>query len=80
MNVTLRIDDELGKDAKHRAVDAGMSLSKWVAELIKKDVEKAKEEEKSVSLAEAMQNDIFEGGDREIHFENSALESREIQF
>ena len=80
MNVTLRIDDELGKAAKHCAIDAGMSLSKWVAEQLRIGVEQAKKEEKSVSLAEAMQNDIFEGCEKEMDFENSQWESRKTAF
>jgi predicted DNA-binding protein len=34
MNVTLRIPDELGKRAKHLAVDEGKSLSALMAELL----------------------------------------------
>ncbi|NBB78953.1 MAG: hypothetical protein GVY36_05835 [Verrucomicrobia bacterium] len=41
MNVTLKIDDELCRQARHRAVDANMSLSAWVAELLKNAVQEA---------------------------------------
>ena len=34
MNVTIKIDDRLYREARHRAVDSGQSLSAWVAELI----------------------------------------------
>jgi hypothetical protein len=34
MNITLRIPDELGKQAKHLAVDEGKSLSAVVTELL----------------------------------------------
>jgi len=80
MNVTLRIDDVLGKAAKHEAVDAGMSLSKWVMELIKQELERKKPAEPFVSLADAMQNDLFENSDQEIDFENSQWEPRKIEF
>ncbi|HKK19126.1 MAG TPA: hypothetical protein VJ952_10640 [Opitutales bacterium] len=42
MNVTLKIDDELCRKARHRAVDANLSLSKWVARLVEKEVERNK--------------------------------------
>lgn len=38
MNVTLKIDDELCRKARHRAVDADMSLSKWVAQVVEKEL------------------------------------------
>ncbi|TVP79239.1 MAG: hypothetical protein EA353_06550 [Puniceicoccaceae bacterium] len=41
MNVTLKIDDELCRQARHRAVDANMSLSAWVAEVLKNAVYEA---------------------------------------
>ncbi len=39
MNVTLRIPDELGKRAKHFAVDEGKSLSAVVSELLEKQLQ-----------------------------------------
>ena len=38
MNVTLKIDEELCRQARHRAVDANLSLSKWVAQLVEKEL------------------------------------------
>jgi len=38
MNVTLKIDDELCRQARHRAVDADLSLSKWVTRLVEKEI------------------------------------------
>ena len=38
MNVTIKIDDELCRQARHRAVDADLSLSGWVAHLIEREV------------------------------------------
>ncbi len=34
VNVTIKIKDELYREARHRAVDAGQSLSAWVADRI----------------------------------------------
>lgn len=31
MNVTIKIDDALCREARHRAVDRGLSLSGWIA-------------------------------------------------
>jgi len=44
MNVTIKIDDELCKQARHKAVDADMSLSKWVASVVAKEVGAEKRE------------------------------------
>jgi hypothetical protein len=38
MNVTLKIEDELCRKARHRAVDADLSLSGWVAQIIEKEL------------------------------------------
>lgn len=35
MNVTIKLDDALCREARHRAVDADLSLSGWIAELIR---------------------------------------------
>jgi hypothetical protein len=54
MNVTVKIDDQLGKDARHMAVDAGMSLSSWVSELIHKEVIRTRSSSKSKSLLQLL--------------------------
>ena len=41
MNVTISLDDELCRLARHRAVDAKTSLSGWLAQLVKKEVLKS---------------------------------------
>lgn len=48
MNVTLKLDDELCRKARHRAVDADMSLSKWVAQVVEKEVGVQKREKKTM--------------------------------
>lgn len=40
VNVTLKIDDELCRQARHRAVDADLSLSKWVAQVVQREIER----------------------------------------
>ena len=37
-NVTLRLEEAILKQAKHRAVEADKSLSRWVADLIAREV------------------------------------------
>jgi hypothetical protein len=38
VNVTIKLDDALCREARHRAVDADLSLSGWIAELIRERV------------------------------------------
>lgn len=38
MNVTVKLDDQLVRAARHRAVDSGVSLSGWLASLIEREV------------------------------------------
>lgn len=38
MNVTVKIEDRLLIAARHRAVDAGQSLSAWLADLVEREV------------------------------------------
>lgn len=44
MNVTLKIDDALCKEARHRAVDADLSLSGWVAQVVEKELRQKPQE------------------------------------
>lgn len=39
MNVTLKLPDELCKKARHRAVDESKSLSAWLTDLIKRELQ-----------------------------------------
>ena len=39
MNVTLKLPDELCKAARHRAVDESKSLSAWMADLVRRELE-----------------------------------------
>ena len=38
MNVTVKMDDRLCREARHRAVDRGLSLSGWIAEVLRKEL------------------------------------------
>ena len=38
MNVTLKLNDQLCREARHRAVDRGLSLSAWMAEVLEREL------------------------------------------
>lgn len=77
MNVTIRIEDELCKAARHRAVDRGLSLSGWIAEILKGELSKGKAGG-NVSLLDAIGNNDLAGEDLE--FPRDQSEIREVDF
>lgn len=52
MNVTLKLPDELCKAARHRAVNEDKSLSKWVAEIVEKEISKPSQRRKAKTWME----------------------------
>jgi hypothetical protein len=55
MNVTLKLPDELVREARHRAVNQSKSLSAWMADLVARELhESLNETEAAMTLAEAM--------------------------
>jgi hypothetical protein len=55
MNVTLKLPDELVREARHRAVNQSKSLSAWMADLVSRELhEPQNETEAAMTLAEAM--------------------------
>ncbi len=55
MNVTLKLPDELVREARHRAVNQSKSLSAWMADLVSRELDSPSNESgASMSLAEAM--------------------------
>lgn len=75
MNVTIKINDELAKQARHEAVDDGLSLSGWVAQLIS---DKLSAGSSKKSLLEALGNDHLT--DLTLDFPRSQSTSRELSF
>jgi hypothetical protein len=75
MNVTIKINDDLAKRARHEAVDDGLSLSGWVAQLIS---EKLTRKSTGKSLLEALGNDDL--ADLELEFPRNPSTHREINF
>lgn len=76
MNVTIKIEDVLCREARHRAVDRGLSLSGWIAEVLGKEL--AAQKSAGGGLLEALAME----GDEERAFEipRDASESREVVF
>lgn len=57
MNVTIKIDDALCKEARHRAVDADLSLSGWVAKVLAKELSEADRSGQTLVEAIGMDDD-----------------------
>lgn len=75
MNITIKINDELAKQARHEAVDDGLSLSGWVAKLIN---EKLTGKLTERSLLEALGNEDL--ADVNLDFPRSDSTARELSF
>ena len=58
MNVTLKLDDALCKQARHRAVDADLSLSGWVAQVIEKELQSSRKTGLTMVEAIGMDDDL----------------------
>jgi hypothetical protein len=66
MNVTIKIDDSLCRDARHRAVDRGLSLSKWIAEVLRRELQRNERQADVGSLLELLAMDSFDDRDFEV--------------
>lgn len=55
--MTIKIDDALCKEARHRAVDADLSLSGWVAKVLAKELSEAEMREQTLVEAIGMDDD-----------------------
>ncbi len=77
MNVTIRIEDELCKAARHRAVDRGLSLSGWIAEILRGELTKTSVGE-DISLLDMIGNDDLANVDLE--FSRDQSEVKEVNF
>lgn len=74
MNVTLKIDNSLCRQARHRAVDKGLSLSAWIAGVMRKEL--AMEAQHRGLLAELS---MTEGEDMEFQIPRDPSEAREVK-
>lgn len=78
LNVTIKIEDELCKKARHEAVDSGLSLSGWVAELIRQKVASQQSSKKRKSLIDALGNEDLAEYDFVVERDQSPM--REVDF
>lgn len=76
MNVTIKIEDALCREARHRAVDRGLSLSGWIAQVLRKEL--VAEERAGGGLLEALA--MEEGEQREFEIPRDASEVRDLTF
>ncbi|MDE0836710.1 MAG: hypothetical protein OSA84_10205 [Akkermansiaceae bacterium] len=77
MNVTIKLSDELCKAAKHRAIDESKSLSKWVAELLEREL--AGQKQPARSLVEILGDPLTADRDFPLPDRNEGT-NREIEF
>jgi hypothetical protein len=77
MNVTIKISDQICREARHRAVDAGRSLSGWIADVIRKELSRAPSKERRL-LLEALGND--ELADIDLSFPRNESSIRDTDF
>lgn len=76
MNVTIKIDDSLCRKARHRAVDRGLSLSGWIAEVVIRELAAAEPVRGRLLDALAME----EGDDRAFEISRDDSEARDLIF
>jgi len=75
MNVTVKLEDDLIKQARHRSIDEGKSLSAWMADLVQKELKLTKTEKKS--LLERLEDHALpdEVADKDFPLEGRTTES-----
>lgn len=76
MNVTLKLEDDLCRHARHHAVDAGMSLSGWITELLKRELSKSSSKSTPDSLLELLGSE----DENDVEFPRSEDSPREVDF
>ena len=67
MNITLRLSEDLGKRAKHLAIDEGKSLSAMVTELLEKKIQETSSGDYAASQQRAwklIEEGVYGGGAR----------------
>jgi hypothetical protein len=77
MNVTIKISDQICRDARHRAVDAGRSLSGWITDVIRTELSRPALK-KPQMLLDALGNEKL--SDIEFHFPRDKGSLREVDF
>jgi len=78
MNVTVKMNDQLVKGARHRAVDDGLSLSGWLAALVSRELATGQGSGVCGGLIQALGNDDM--AEREVDFDRDRSDLREVKF
>ena len=76
VNVTIKIEDELCREARHRAVDRGISLSGWIANVLRKELAAEGSSRRGLLDALAME----EGEERGFEVVRDASGARDVEF
>lgn len=77
MNVTIKIDDALCKEARHRAVDHGLSLSGWIAGIVRKELARENSTDRP-GLLDALA--MKEGEERAFEISRDSSLARDLEF
>jgi hypothetical protein len=77
MNVTIKIDDALCKEARHRAVDQGLSLSGWIAGIVRKELARENGTDRP-GLLDALA--MKEGEERSFEIPRDSSVARDLEF
>ena len=76
MNVTLKLPDDLCRQARHRAVDEAKSLSAWIADLVAAKLQPAPDTQ---TLLQALGDESLADGDFELP-DRRAASRRPLEF
>lgn len=74
--MTIKIEDKLCREARHRAVDSGLSLSGWISEVVTRELDA--ENRVSGGLLESLA--IKEGEEQGFEIPRDASEARDLSF
>ncbi len=77
MNVTIKISDEICRQARHRAVDAGRSLSGWIADVIRKELSHSGSG-KAQTFLEALGDERLSGFDIDFPRDKSSIREKRL--
>lgn len=79
MNVTLKLPDDLIKEAKHRAIDEDTSLSAWVANLVRRELASSSSSSCMETLC-VLEDPDPRYGDRDLPLPERKEPTRKIEF
>lgn len=77
MNVTIKTDEMLCREARHRAVDRGLSLSGWIAGVVRKELAGSKPADGG-GLMEALA--MEEGEEHGFEIPREMSQARDLEF